>query len=135
MGTFIGIMGILITIAAAAYFPLADQKDWWPFSSGPPSALVNVEILLDRSSAMGETFEGTTKLEAAISAAETVLNSVGTKDNLALRQFGGPCQGDNTEQLIPFDRDNRDEVQRALADIVRQQPSRETRTLWDGGPG
>ena len=79
----------------------------------------NIEILLDRSTAMGEPFEDGVKMEAAVRAIkEKVLNQqVADIDNLALRQYGGPCEGANTRLLVDFDQNNQDKVRKALGGI------------------
>ena len=80
---------------------------------------VNTEIVLDRSAGMGEKFDGTTKWEAALTAVEQSLElQVGKKDNLAFRQFGGPCFGENTQLLVKFDQNNKNQVRKALGNIV-----------------
>ena len=56
----------------------------------------NAEVVLDRSAAMDGPFEGGTRWQAAVAAVDSVLASVSTRDNLALRQFGGPCDANNT---------------------------------------
>ncbi len=121
----------LLAAAAAVYFPVASDRDWPPFSSNEP-ALVNYEILLDRSSAMGQLMDGETKLAAALNAVEAVLNTkVGDSDNLAFRVFGGPCEGDNTKLLVPFGQSNKAKVREALVGMRQQQASGNT-TLFRG---
>ncbi|MCH8989084.1 MAG: hypothetical protein IIA92_09775, partial [Chloroflexi bacterium] len=73
-----------------------------------------------------------TKLVAAINAVAAVLNTkVGDSDNLAFRVFGGPCEGDNTELLVPFGQGNKAKVREALAGMRQQQASGNT-TLFRG---
>ncbi len=72
---------------------------------------INIEIVLDRSSAMQQSFDRTTKWEAAVRATKKSLaEEVAQKDNLALRQFGGPCRGDNTKLVVDFDQNNEGRV-------------------------
>jgi hypothetical protein len=81
----------------------------------------NTIIVFDRSAAMNEPFERGTKLEAAIGAFENVLQTqVAGEDNLALRQFGGSCDGENSQMVVRFRQHNegrvRDAVQTLQAD-------------------
>jgi hypothetical protein len=88
-----------------------------PYLSKPKPVQENTEIVLDRSDAMNAEFEGTTKFQAAIDATRIVLGTVSDKDNLALRQFGGLCAGDNTRLSVEFKTDNVKRAQKALAAI------------------
>ena len=65
------------------------------FKSVPPQ--MNTEIVLDRSAGMNQQFEGGTKLQAALASVENVLREQPSSENVAFRQFGGPCDGDNTQ--------------------------------------
>ena len=93
------------------------------FFSGPKPVLENTEIVLDRSEAMNADFEGATKLQAAIDATKLVLGTVSEKDNLALREFGGDCNGDNTQLRVKFNINN---VQRARKALSAFQPGGQT---------
>lgn len=77
----------------------------------------NTELIVDRSKAMGDPWEGTTKLQAAASAAKSVVATIATGENLALRQFGGPCQDSNSELVVPFAQNNARRVQSRLAGL------------------
>lgn len=70
----------------------------------PPEERFNAEIVIDSSAAFQTQLaaSGQTKLDALRQALPSVLGSVGTHDQLALRSFGGPCGGDNTRRLVDF---------------------------------
>src|SRR5215216_2330410 len=107
----------------------------------------NTIIVFDRSTAMNEPFERGTKLEAAIGAFENVLQTqVAGEDNLALRQFGGSCDGENTQMVVRFRQHNegrvRDAVQTLQADGETTLTSAVIEAIGDfndtkrfGGPG
>lgn len=81
----------------------------------PKQVQENTEIVLDRSEAMNQQFEGGTKLQAALAAVENVLREqVADRDNLAFREFGGPCSGDNTQLALKFDQNNVDQLRKLL---------------------
>ena len=77
----------------------------------------NTELIVDRSQAMSEPWKGTTRLRAAESAAQTVVATIAAGENLALRQFGGPCQASNTQLVVPFAKSNAKPVQTQLANL------------------
>lgn len=84
----------------------------------PKQVQENTEIVLDRSEAMNQQFEGGTKMQAALAAVENVLREqVADRDNLAFRQFGGPCSGDNTQLAIKFDQNNVDQLRKLLQNV------------------
>ncbi len=98
----------------------------WPLLSGllgsgdPKSALSNTEILIDRSIPMDESFwGGKSKLEFAQQVIGDRLLSRASNNNAswAIRQFGGPCNGDNTSLVVPFAPGNIAEAQTALAEV------------------
>jgi hypothetical protein len=75
----------------------------------------NTELIVDRSLGMRELWEGKTKLEVAQAAARSALGTIATGENLALRQFGGPCKGANTSLVVPFAQNNVKSVQHRVA--------------------
>jgi len=88
---------------------------------GPARVAQNTIIVFDRSLAMNGPFDGGTKLEAATEALNKVLSTeVAGADNLALRSFGGPCEGENSQIAVRFSQHNetrvRDKVQTFQAD-------------------
>ena len=98
----------------------------WPLISGlslftaPKSSLANTEILIDRSVAMDASYwGGQSKLEfAQETIAEKLLSRPSSKDSSwAIRQYGGPCGGDNTSLVTPFSAGNIDEAYTALAEV------------------
>ncbi len=110
---------ITLVVIPAIYLSLAATFGLPPFRTSETS-LSNTEILLDRSSAMQEPLEsGITKQEAAIGVInKMVLNQqVVPADSLALRQYGGPCEGANTRMVVQFGQDNKENVQSALKEI------------------
>jgi hypothetical protein len=75
----------------------------------------NFEIVLDRSAGMSQSFGGKTRLDAAISAVEKALHDrVADRDNLAFRQFGGPCGSDSSKLIVGFGQNNEGSVRKAL---------------------
>ncbi len=107
----------------------------------------NTIIVFDRSAAMNEPFERSRKLQAAQSALENVLQTqVAGEDNLALRQFGGSCDGENTQVIARFRQHNegrvRDAIQTLQADGETTLTSAVIEAIGDfndtkrfGGPG
>jgi hypothetical protein len=72
---------------------------------GPPKAVYeNAEIVIDRSRNMATPFDGSeTKLAAAEEAVALVLKNQGLeRDNLALREIGGSCDGGATGPQLAF---------------------------------
>ena len=65
-------------------------------------------------------FGGITKMEAAVQAIDNQLlnQGIGTGDSLALRQYGGPCNGANTRISVPFAQDNEDRIGAALSELA-----------------
>lgn len=81
----------------------------------PTKVLENNVIVFDRSAAMNDSFGEGTKLDAAIEAVNDTLGSeVASADNLALRSFGGPCDGANSQMVIGFRQNNEDRVRNAV---------------------
>jgi von Willebrand factor type A domain len=59
-----------------------------------------------------------TKLEAAVGALENVLQTqVAGEDNLALRQFGGSCDGENTQMVVRFRQHNEGRVRNSVKTV------------------
>ncbi len=93
-----------------------------PFSRSEFTGL-NVEVLVDRSAVMNEPLSSDlTKLEAAVQAVRSqVFNErVADTDNLALRQFGGSCQSEGTQLVVPFGLNHQDDVDAALDGLTGQ---------------
>ena len=98
----------------------------WPLLSGlslfagPKSSLSNTEILIDRSVAMNESFwGGQSKLEfTQETIADKLLSQPSSNDSSwAIRQFGGPCDGENTSLVTPFSPGNIDQAYTDLAGV------------------
>ncbi len=112
--------GLVSAALAAIYLGLGVFLGLPPFA-GQETSLSNTEILLDRSAAMEEPFfGGITKMEAAVQAIDNQLlnQGIGTGDSLALRQYGGPCNGANTRISVPFAQDNEDRIGAALSELA-----------------
>ncbi len=126
----IALLTLLVT-GAAVYFPVANDLDWPPFGSNS-SALTNTEVVIERSSRMGEMLDSQTKFDAAVDAVEKIVDiQVSDRDSLALREFGGPCQRDNTKLVVPFGLNNRTKVKDALTAMQLESPYGEA-TLVEG---
>jgi hypothetical protein len=83
------------------------------------NSLVNIELVIDRSEEINDQFGGSTKLKAIIKNINQVFGSeVSYRDNIALRQFGGSCDGDNTNLLMPFSKGNREKIVGELKNIT-----------------
>jgi len=107
----IAVMGSLaVVVIAAMVFKDSFFK--------PKAVQENTEIVLDRSNSMLEMFDGKTKLVAAVEAAKDVLASVASSDNLALRQFGGACAGENTTLAVKFSQNNVKRLQKWLGTLA-----------------
>ena len=98
----------------------------WPLisgllpSGGSKSSLSNTEILIDRSVAMDESYwGGQSKLKfAQQTIGDNLLSRLSSNDgSWAIRQFGGPCGGDNTLLATPFSPGNTEEAYTALAEV------------------
>ena len=88
------------------------------------SPQMNTEIVLDRSAGMNQQFEGGTKLQAALASVENVLREQPGSENVAFRQFGGPCDGDNTQLVLKFGRNNAPRLRNVLPSLRAEgQPS------------
>ena len=95
----------------------------------------NVEIVLDRSENMKQPFEGgSTKLEAAVHAVETVLRNQGlAQTNLAYREFGGDCNAAlvQTPPIMPFSQNNAEAIRRKADDLVAKRGAHGAANLVD----
>lgn len=98
----------------------------WPLvsgllaSGGSKSSLSNTTILIDRSVAMEDSFwGGRSKLEfTQQTLGDQLLSRLSSDDaSWAIRQFGGPCDGDNTSLVTPFSPGNIEEAYTTLAEI------------------
>lgn len=108
----------LVSISVAAVMGLFQM--WNTFKpKDMAKVLNNTLIVLDKSAAMAEPFDGNTKFEAAKNALlRKSLIKVATKDNLALRLFGGECFEESSSRLaIKFGQDNKKDVEKEIAKI------------------
>jgi hypothetical protein len=72
------------------------------------------EFVLDRSEGMRQKFADGSRIQAAAGSVRAVLDSLADSDVLALRQFGGPCDGNNTSLAVKPGQNNRSKIQDAL---------------------
>ena len=87
----------------------------------PEPVHVNKVIVLDRSEGMASEFDGGTKLQAAIQMVHSVIEEESaSRDNLALRIFGGPCGERNTKLAVKFGQNNAKSLQAALSRLSPQ---------------
>lgn len=110
------IMALIALVAAALGVAISFHTvvSWFK----PKPVQENTEIILDRSAGMNQQFEGGTKLQAALAAVENVLREqVADRDNLAFRQFGGTCGGDDTQLALKFNQNNAEELRNLLHNI------------------
>jgi hypothetical protein len=85
-------VAIALSLAAVAAYPL---MQW--LKAPPP--IMNQEIVLDASAGMADTFDkGRTKLAAAVDALRA--RNLHPRENLALRNFGAECGGDEESHLL-----------------------------------
>jgi len=110
------VMAVLALVAAASgliggAYNLLTKK-------APEVVHDNTELIVDRSQAMHEPWEKTTRLDAAQSAGKAVVATIAEGENLALRQFGGPCQASSTDLVVPFAQHNAKRVQTKLANLT-----------------
>jgi Mg-chelatase subunit ChlD len=81
----------------------------------------NIEVILDTSSPMQRPFDNTsekTRLDTAKKALKNVLKSqVADRDNLAFRQFGGSCDGENTHLVVEFGQNNSSRIVTSLGNL------------------
>ncbi len=79
----------------------------------------NILIVLDKSAAMAEPFDSSTKFEVAKNTLlKKSLIKVGKNDNLALRLFGGTCFSEESSELaVEFGQNNKGAVQKKIEKI------------------
>jgi hypothetical protein len=95
-------------------------KQLWPSPPNEPS-MVHVEVILDRSQGMGDSFEGKngrTKRQAAQEALGIMLNGgsagVESNDDLAFRAFGGSCGPQDSQLLFGFGKATSSRIRKIL---------------------
>lgn len=117
------ILGLITALAGAVGGVYATVQYVVPLFFAKSISDWNVAIVLDRSAAMAQPFDGGTKWDAVIQALDSKMEPIGDGDNLALRTFGGPCRGKNTELLVGFDHGNKEVVRSRLRSL---KPAGET---------
>lgn len=80
----------------------------------PPLSNTEVVLVADRS--MGESFDGATKMDAAVEAID-VIGQATSNQGLALRRGGESC-GDPGEQIVGFGSHHGDDIATAAEDVV-----------------
>ncbi len=109
--TTLGVIGIILGAVVVTIVVLTGGD------SGPKP---NILILMDTSAAMTANFEDGTKIEAAITTINDLIEDLHDSDldQVALRRYGGPCAGENTELVIPFDEQDGNAIRDALANVA-----------------
>ncbi len=111
---FVGVTSLLAVVATTVgiwrlIFPPP------PPPPPPPAVYENIEFVLDGSSGMTQSFDGTTKLRAAAEAVRIVLHQEGLeRENLALRVFGGSCDAAAAEPTLRFSTQNEGPITEAV---------------------
>ncbi len=111
--------GLLLAVGSALYLGLGFFLGFHPFGSEKTSPTY-IQILLDSSSAMEDRFfGGLTRIEASVQALDNQLLSqdLGSGSRLALRQYGGSCNGANSRIAVSFAPDNQDRISAALSEL------------------
>ena len=117
LGGMVGVPVILLLGIVFLVWPLISGLSLF---SGLKSSLSNTEILIDRSLPMNDPYwGGQSKLQFAQQLiGDKLLSRPSSSDaSWAVRQFGGPCDGDNTSLVTPFSPGNIEEAQAALAEV------------------
>ena len=112
----VGLVGTLTGIAAGWFGIIR------PLLNEPPKQFdQNTEIVIDRSTGMRDPFDnGSTKEKAAADAVATLLNVTPKSANLALREFGGTCDGKGAPLSIPFKSNNHGAIVEAVKTLKSQ---------------
>jgi hypothetical protein len=108
----------VIALVAALAGAFAAVVKLFPKPEDPHDIHEIMEIVLDRSEGMGGGFEGGTKLQAAAESARNALDPLADNDVLALRQFGGPCDGDNTRMAVKPGQNNKRKIKDSLRSLA-----------------
>ena len=111
--------GLLLAVGAILYFGLGAFLGFPPFG-GEKTPSSNTQLLLDGSSAMEERFfGGLTRMEAAVQAIDNQVlkQDLGDGSRLALRLYGGTCNGANGNLAVPFAPDNQDRIGAAFDEL------------------
>lgn len=85
-------------------------------TAGEALPLSNTEVVLVADRSMGESFDGTTKMDAAVEAIDVIGRST-SNQGLALRRGGERC-GDPGKQIVDFGAHHGDDVVAAAEDVV-----------------
>jgi hypothetical protein len=124
--TTTAVLGLVSVVVAA----IMGLNEVWTLFKPDEQAKVNNNtlIVLDRSAAMAEPFDGVTKFEAAKNTLiRKSLIKIATNDNLALRMFGGPCFEESSSRLvIKFGQDNKKDVEKEFSKIKTEHLKGET---------
>jgi hypothetical protein len=111
----VGVVGVVVGIATSVV-AISVISPRHP----PPEQVWNTEILVDSSGSVQEDLDverHTTKLEAVQGAIDATMGQVGSGDRMALRQFGGSCDGPNTRKLVAFGGHRTPQMRQAVNDL------------------
>ena len=107
----------VIGLLTAAWALVGAPRPWTVATeiAAVETPLSNTEVLLVADKSMGEEFDGTTKMEAAVEAIGVIGRST-SNQGLALRRGGTSC-GDPGKQLVGFGAHHGDDIEAAAADV------------------
>ncbi len=125
-------MRAMLALVSAIVAAIIGLQQFWkvfnPSSNDLVKTLNNTLIVLDKSTAMAEPFDGSNKFEIARNTLlKRSLVKVAQNDNLALRLFGGPCFDSESSKLtVKFGQKNEKKVEKELAKIKDNELKGET---------
>jgi hypothetical protein len=107
----------VIGLLTAAWALVGAPRPWTVATeiAAVETPLSNTEVLLVADKSMGEEFDGTTKMEAAVEAIGVIGRST-SNQGLALRRGGTRC-GDPGEQVVGFGSHHGDDIEAAARDV------------------
>jgi Mg-chelatase subunit ChlD len=83
----------------------------------------NIQIVIDASESMRRDIQGHFDEKTPLDVAKSTLNQIlgqekaSGRDNIALRRFGGPCEGHNTDLLVDFGLNNATEIRKQINNL------------------
>ena len=107
----------VIGLLTAAWALVGAPRPWTVATeiTAVETPLSNTEVVLVADKSMGEKFDGTTKMEAAVEAIGVIGRST-SNQGLALRRGGTRC-GDPGEQVVGFGSHHGDDIEAAAKDV------------------
>ena len=115
-----GLVAVPVILLLGIYFLVWPLISGLSLPGGSKPSLSNTEILIDRSLLMNQPYwGGRSKLKFAQQVlGGEILSQPSSKDaSWAIRQFGGPCDGDNTSLVTPFSPGNIGEAKAGLGAV------------------